>query len=115
MFKDDVNVTFGRKRLLLSVFGKPLLEASDMILKLSPILLEPGKGVVGLGKMMAQDGQHFLFGFDATRVSEIQINDISDLIEAETELLELVDFPQTSQGLLGVIVLAGAFTFAGGE
>src|ERR1700730_13787294 len=60
--------------------------------------------------MLAQDGEDFLFWLYATRVTEIEVDDVTYFLQAESELLQLVNFAQAGKGLLGVVVLTMAFT-----
>ena len=60
--------------------------------------------------MLAQDGEDFLFWLYSTRVNEIEVDDVAYFIQAESELLQLVNFLQAGKRLLCVVVLAVAFT-----
>src|SRR5579859_5511559 len=60
--------------------------------------------------MLAQHDEDFLFWLYSTRVSEIQINDVTYFIQTEPKLLQLVNFPQPCQRLLSIVVLAVSLT-----
>src|SRR5947209_5106920 len=102
---------FGTKKgLTMFCFLEPALEAFDMDLQVSTKLLERADLLVRLSEMLAQDGENFLFWLSSTRVSEIEVDDVMDFIQAESKLLKLVNFAQTGKRLLAVVVLAVAFT-----
>src|ERR1019366_2124596 len=60
--------------------------------------------------MLAQNGEDFLFWLSSTGISEIEVDDVAYFVQAESKLLQLVNFAQASKRLLGVVVLAVAFT-----
>ena len=68
-------------------FLEPALEAFDMDLQVSTKLLERTDLLVRLSEMLAQDGENFLFWLSSARVSEIEVDDVMDFIQAESKLL----------------------------
>ncbi len=68
-------------------FLKPALEAFDMGLEVSTKLLERADLLVRLSEMLAQDGENFLFWLSSTRVSEIEVDDVTYLFQAKSKLL----------------------------
>ena len=68
-------------------FLKPALEAFDMGLYVSTKLLERTDLPVCISKMLAQNGENFLFWLSSTRVSEIEVDDAPYFIQAESKLL----------------------------
>ncbi len=68
-------------------FLEPALEAFDMDLQVRTKLLERTDLLVRLSEMLAQDGENFLFWLSSARVSEIEVDDVMDFIQAESKLL----------------------------
>ena len=75
------------KNLVMFSYLKPALEAFDMGLYICTKLLERTDLLVRLSQVLAQDGEDFLFWLYSTRVNEIQIDDVTYLIQAKSKLL----------------------------
>ena len=61
--------------------------------------------------MFLKNGKHFLFWLNAAWIGKVEINDIADLFQVKSQMLELVDFPQTGKRFLGIVVMTMPLTF----
>ena len=54
---------------------------------------------VSLSEVFSENGKDFLFWLNAAWIGKVEINDVADLVQAQSELLELVDFPQAGNAI----------------
>ncbi len=78
---------FGIKNLVWFSLFKPVLEALDMRLDVCAKVLERADLLVRLSEMLAQDSEDLLLRLYSTGISEIEINHIAYLIQAQSQLL----------------------------
>jgi hypothetical protein len=90
-------------------------EALDVGLQIGAKLLQIANFPVSLSEVFSENGKDFLFWLNAAWIGKGEINDVADLVQAQSELLELVDFPQASKRFLALVVVTVPLTLCGRE
>src|SRR5690349_17036482 len=86
-----------------------------MGLQLCSKVLQSTNLAICLSEMLAQDGEYFPFRFSATWVYEIEVDNATYFVQAESKFLQLINFPQAGKRLFGIVVLAMSLTLTGWE